>query len=202
MPKVLAQAGTSLADVYDIEGSIAGVDQLISEEVHLQHEMGGAIFSERFNGHIQRLATGALVQNTDFDVISTELPDAVGRILGITVVAAPIARTGRAMVAIRDPGPGRELPLFVWDIANDVESQISIVEDGGASGLQAALISNPLMIPNFSFGAEQPDVMNELAFRGRTTAFGAGTVSLVALVYIGFGAIAGISSHGLPIPSW
>lgn len=201
MPKVLAQAGTSLADIYDVEGSIAGVDQLISEEVHLSHEMGGAIFAERFNAHIQRITTGALNQTTDFDVLSGEVPDAVGRILGISVFAAPIARTARASVAIRDPGGTREIPLFIFDITNDSESNLSIA-DMAASTLVAALIPSPVLVPSFSFGSEQPNAMNQLAFRGRTSAFGAGTVSLVALIYIANCAIRGISSHGLPIPSW
>ena len=133
MTKILGQAGTSLADVYDIEGSIAGVDQLLSEEVTLEHEMGGVIFSERLIGSIERLTTGALVQNTSWD-LTLVTPPGIFRVLGVYVQADVGARSTRAQVSIRDPTSARELPLFIWDSANDLEQSIRIVENGGAVG--------------------------------------------------------------------
>ena len=45
MVKILSQAGISLADLYNVEGSIAGIEQLDTRELPIVHEMSGTIFS-------------------------------------------------------------------------------------------------------------------------------------------------------------
>ena len=206
MPKVLAQAGFSLADVYDVQGSIAGVDQLVTEEVHLVHEMGGTIFSERLGGAIIRATTGALNQSTTWDVITTGLPAGIWRVEGVYVQSDTAGRSDRAQVSLRDINAGREFPLFVWDATNDFQSDIRIIENGAAVGNDAALIQTS-PVPNLpslgiASGQRTQRVGEEIAFRGQTTAFGAGTITHTALIYIAFMRLRGVSSIGLPIPGW
>ena len=66
MPKILSQAGDSLADSYDVAGSIAGVDDLITQDVQLLHEMGGTIFSERLTSQVLTIASGSIAQNSEY----------------------------------------------------------------------------------------------------------------------------------------
>ena len=47
-------------------------------------------------------------------------------------------------------------------------------------------------------------MINDIAFRGVTSAFGAGTVVLTALIHIAFTHLGGNvpSNFGLPVPGW
>lgn len=203
MVKILSQAGASLADVYDVQGSVAGIDQLETRELPIVHEMGSTVFSERLSGNHRRQVTAALAQSTAFDVVLTDFGQGnVQRILGVSVLANFSSRIARAMVAIRDPIDERELPIFVWDTANDAESVIRIVDNGAAAVDMSVLIPNPLILPSMLLGDGQPDQMPDIAFRGVTSAFGAGTVVLTLLIYHVFAELGGVSSHGLPVPSW
>jgi len=194
----------SLADVYNVEGSIAGIDRLESGEVSLVHEMGATIFSERLSGFIRRVVTAAELQSQTFDLTMTSLPAGPWRVLGVYVQAGDVGRTTRAQVSLRDPLSGREIPIFIWDVANDFESDIRIVENGSAASNDSALIQvSPAVMPSLGIGGGQPQrVGTEIVLRGSTSAFGAGTVVITALVYLGLSHIGGISSRGLPIPSW
>jgi len=202
MVKILSQAGNSLADIYDVEGSIAGIDQLESRELPIVHEMGATVFSERVSGNIRRLTTGAILQSTTFDLTLTAVGDNVTRALGLLVLADVAGRINMAQVAIRDPDSGREVPIFIFDATFDDEKEIRIVEEGGGAATQIALIGHPLLLPNFLVGADQPQPLNEVVCRGITTGFGAGTVTLVMLMYNAFAQIGGVSSRGVSIPSW
>jgi len=207
VPKVLAKAGDSLADVYDVEGSIAGVDELITRDVTTFHEMGGTIFSERISGNIRRLSTGALAQNATFDLTITDLPASVSRILNMAIVMQIGdlgSRVGRATVAIRSAVQGREVPVYVWDNALDSVASIRIVDDGGAAGNTELLrpATMGLMSPGLLQGTGQPQVVSDIAFRGTINGFGAGTVELILLFQLAFSQIEGVSSRGLPVPSW
>jgi len=199
--KVLGQAGTSLADVYDVEGSIAGVEQLISAEVGLVHEMGHTLFSERASGAIRRLTSGDILQTITWDITIADLPAGLWRVLGV-VVLMDTDRINYAQVSLRSTSDGREMPLFVWDTANDASNIIRIVEDGTLATWRA-LVGPILQVPNLGIGTGQrQQVGEEIVFRGQSTTFGAGTVEAVALVYLGLTHLAGVSSFGLPIPSW
>ena len=204
MPKVLAQAGVSLADVYDIEGSIAGVDQLLSSEVVLSHEMGGTVFSERLVGSIERLQTGAVAQNTAFDLTLVTPPAGIFRIVAVYVQADLSARTSFVQVSLRDPTTEREIPIFIWQVTNDLQSSIRIVENGGAAGTAAALIqASPTGIPSLGVGAGQRvRVGEEIVCRGLTSGFGAGTVVHTMLIYLAVASVPGLPSVGLPVPGW
>jgi len=203
MTKILSKSGDSLADAYDVEGSIAGIDTLETRELPIVHEMGGTVFSERMGGRHTRMISGALLQTVTFDITSTDITPGVNRLLGVMVFGDAAARVSHAMVAIRDPVTGREFPIFIWDSVNNVETTIRIIDNDGAVATQFALIGSPTAMPSFAFGPDQPQSMPELVFRGATLTFGAGNVTLKALVYRTFASVAsGLSSRGLPVPGW
>lgn len=206
MPKVLAQAGISLADIYDVKGSVVGVETLLSQEVSLTHEMGATVFSERIVGTIQRMTSVALAQNITFDVTLPieNLPEGIYRILGVYCQGDVAGRIEIIQVSVRSVALAREIPIFIWDTNNDIQSTIRILEDGAAIGNDTALIqANPSVVPTLGISRGQRlRVGDELVMRGLTSAFGAGTVVPVALVYLAFSETTSISSTGLPIPGW
>ena len=205
MTKILSQAGNSLADVYDVEGSIAGIEQLETRELPIVHEMGSTVFSERLGGEIVRLATGDLLQSAAFDVILTSPPTGIWRVLGLIVLSDTTGRVDRAQVSLRDPGTGREMPIFVWQATPDIELAIRIVENNQAVTSMGTLRTVQTQVPNLAIAEGQPRrVGEEIVFRGSATAFGAGTVELIALLYLGVTELTqgAISSRGLPVPGW
>lgn len=195
----------SLADVYNVEGSIAGVDQLESREVQLVHEMGGTIFSERFGSNIMLVETAAIAQSLSFDIVAPAvLSTTVQRILGVVVFANQAGRVAHAQVSVRDPTAGREVPIWFFDDAVDLEATIRIENNG--AGAAAHTLFRPVQlfegIPSLVAGTDQRSSVEQIVLRGTTTAFGAGTVVTTAVVLVAFSAAAGLSSRGLPIPSW
>lgn len=203
MVKVLSQSGNSLADIYDAQGSIAGIDQLETTELPIVHEMGATIFSERVSGFILRATTGNINQDTDWDVIVTDAPTVPTRVLGVQLFANDGARVLRSMVALRFEGAEREFPLYAWD-SNESIIQTRMQDDGGTVAVFDLLVTNLNFGqgPSMLIGSQQPQSVGDIAFRGRTTGFGAGTVFIVALLYLSFSAVTGLSSRGLPIPGW
>ncbi len=202
MPKILSQAGISLADVYDVQGSIAGVEELSSGEVSLVHEMGATIFSERLSHNIRRSGTGAILQSVNFNLVINDLPAVPTRLLGVAVFSDNAVRVLHAAILARSAGDGREIPIWVYDQVNFLA--IRMEDAGGGVADHELLLGNvqATMLPTFVGGNEQPQIVNELAFRGTTTAFGAGDVTITALYYTAFSQVGGLSSRGLPIPSW
>lgn len=203
MVKILSQAGNSLADVYDAEGSIAGIDDLETRELGIIHEMGATVFSERYNTDIRRAPTGVLLQTITWEVFITGLPSVPTRLLGVAVFADTIARVASAAVFAREPDRGREIPLWVWDGTNSISIAF---DDEGTGAVREILV--PLtglnMIPAMvgGNGQPQPQMVSDIVFRGLTTTFGAGNVALTALVWTANAQLGGISSRGLPIPGW
>ena len=203
MVKILSQAGNSLADTYDVEGSIAGIDHLETHELPIVHEMGSTVFSERFSTAIRRATSGAVAQNISWDVILTDLPGVPTRLLGVLVFANNAGRVLRASCQVRNDGEGRELPVWIYDGANFIVTRME--DNGGGVGLLEILMGNiqAIQMPNFTGGNGQPQIADQLAFRGTSTGFGAGTVTVTALYYIAFSETGRVpSSRGLPIPSW
>ena len=134
MTKILAQAGLSLSDVYDIEGSIVGVDQLNAREVHLVHEMGGTLFSERLSGTIRR-ATTSIAQSIQFNSVLTDLPAGPVRVLAVEVHTSDASRINNVAVVMRDPtaGAAQDIPIWVWDEANSVTTDFDDADAGVAA---------------------------------------------------------------------
>lgn len=202
MVKILSQSGNSLADMYDVVGSVAGIEQLETRELPIVHEMGRTIFSERFSTIIRRQTSGAVAQNTDINIVTADLPSVPSRLLGVAVISDSGARILRLTAACRSSQNLREFPVWVYDGTNFLP--ISLVDNGAAVAQFDLLLPNAqaTMLPSFTGGSGQPQVVEELALRGRTTGFGAGTVFVRVLYYLAFAQITGISSRGLPIPSW
>lgn len=203
MAKVLSQAGNSLADVYDVEGSIAGIDHLETHELPIVHEMGATVFSERYNTDIRRAPTGAIAQNVAFNVFVTGLPPTPTRLLGVAVFADDATRVLQAAVFAREPDRGRDMPIWVWDGTTSI---ISTFDDNGSSAAFDLLVGSVAMnmVPTMvgAVGQPQPQMVSDLVFRGLTTGFGAGTVAITALYYSANAQLGGVSSRGLPIPGW
>lgn len=205
MPKILSRAGITLADLYDIKGSQAPVNDLLSEDVHLSHEMGSTIFGERFSGVLTVLSTGAIAQSTAFDVALPNPPRFTSRILGISVLANNAGRTSRAQVSVATALNDQDQILWSWETGagNDVARGIRAVGFGvGASTFSQLVPGDAQLTPQFQIGTEQPFEVASLHFRGNSSGFGAGTVILEATIFQGFPSLRGVSSKGLPIPSW
>lgn len=202
MVKILSQAGQSLADMYDVQGSVAGIDQLRSEEVSLVHEVGSTIFAERLGGQVRRAQTAGINQNAAFDLTIADLPNVAFRILDVLLLTDVASRLDFACISLIDVPNGREVPVWVWDDANDQEAQVRIDENGAGAATRFYHVANPTLLPTMGFGSDQPLAVGTMVCRGATNGFGAGTVTMTALVYVAFAEIGGISSYGVPIPGW
>lgn len=203
-PKILSQAGISLADIYNVEGSIAGVDFLDANQIQLVHDMGGTVFSERLVGDIIRGTTGAVAQNTFYDV-TLNPPQGIYRVLGVFVFALTAARSLRAAVSLRSTLTGREIPIFAWTDTGDVEKDVRMIDNGGAAINALGLIQSTGKETMPSLGlsvGQRGQVGDEIVFRGSTSGFGAGTVETIVLVYTAAAFSSQISPVGLPIPGW
>lgn len=205
MVKILSKSGESLADIYDVAGSVAGIEQLETRELPIVHEMGATVMSERFTTRIFRITTGAILQSIAFNVEEVNLPGTPARLLGIQVITTAVARVSRCAVLGTDPTLGQDFPLWVFDTTAGL-GELVTMEDAGASANQDILIPRAGLnvFPAFVGGTAQQDSMvSSVTLAGTTPAFGAGTVTTTALLYIAFprGA-ANISGVGLPIPSW
>ncbi len=204
--KILGQAGTSLADLYDVEGSIAGVERLDSEDVHITHEMGGTILSERLVAQNFQANTGALAASVAWN-INVSILGGHSRILGVQVISNQTDRVANAQLSVTTPpgGGSDDMPIFYWDQGADIEVPIRIMQNavvGTARVLKPTMVP---LLPMLLIGNEGPDGGNEgsfvISFRGSTNAFGAGTVVVTFIVY-SVQPRRGLSAKGLPLPSW
>ena len=202
--KILSQSGISLADNYNVQGSIVEVDELDSHEVKTVHEMGNTMFSERFSCQTFVVDTGALLQNITFGIGPTaDLPDGPSRILAIIVTTSVTARILHATVSMSSiVGTIEEQPIWSW-VAGGGETVGRFVA-GGVSNNIIMLDSNPSFerVPLIRAGSDQPRSVPGLVLRGITSGFGAGTVTIELRVLVAFADVGGISSYGLPFPSW
>lgn len=208
MVKILSQSGTSLADIYNVEGSIAGVEQLLSGEVSVVHEMGQLIASERMGGQLLRVAIAGIVASADFAAVLTGINTGVSRFHGVTIITDNASRLERVNVNVRTQPGGRPTQTVqehvVWAFDGTNSENIEIVDDGGVQITIAALRGTQEFnnLPCLLTGADQPQLVSEIAIRGTATAFGAGTVDVILIAHVSFGQAEGLGSRGLPIPSW
>jgi len=202
------QSGISLADQYDVPGSIAGLHRLDTEEVKTVHDMSATLFAERASGRIFRIATGALTQSVDFEVVGSAMGGTQSRIYGIQVqidiAIGDVLDIARCAVVARSSETNREIPIWMW---NNVDGATIRMDDGtGTLANEVFLVPNPLftMPPFMLFGPSQPLFVDQIAMRGSTAAFGAGDVTITALVYsaIATDQVSGSESFGVPVPSW
>jgi len=210
MVKILSQSGTSLADVYNVKGSIGAIDQLLTEDVSLIHEMGGQIFSERLRTFIITIPTTAIAQDITFDIAGPiALPDSPNRVIGVSVFVDNTARLDNAALIVRETTTtvtDAEFPIWNWDSTNGVEAAVRVALEGGAPGANIQLIPVTQVNP-FLLTRNADNTMPVFRFRGLTSGFGAGTVLITAQVMVcranpQVSTTASPSSHGLPLPSW
>ena len=202
--KILSNSGNSLADIYDVEGSIAGIERLETHDLPIVHEMGQTVFSERFSTAFIRVTSGAINQNTSFDIVSTGLQDVPQRVVAVMVFSNNAGRVLRCGILARESRTGREMPFWIYDGANFIVTRME--DQGGGVGLLEVLLGNAqaTILPIFTGGDNQPFSIADIAFRGTSTGFGAGTVIITALYFLAYAEAvgSGIDSRGLPIPSW
>jgi len=205
--KILSKSGESLADIYDVAGSVAGIEQLETRELPIVHEMGATVFSERFTTRIIRITTGALAQSITFRVELTTIPDTPARLLGVQVIFDGTgAEITRCTTMLHDPTLGQDIPVWVLDTAANLTENITMEDAGASVTVQLLIPLNTLTLPHPTFiggRAQQDSMVSSVVFAGVMAAFGAGTRTATALLYTAFprGA-ANISGVGLPIPSW
>jgi len=206
--RVLGQAGISIPDVYDVVGSQAPIEQLSSKEPQYVHELAHTIFSERFSGQIGKHETGDILQSVTIDLNITGLNAPINRLFGVTLTNAgnnSVARLERLALYSRAPDGAsapleRESVVWAWDGA---VTPATFMDEGTVATVEL-LDSVPglTQLPAMQTGADQPLSVPEFALRGRTLAFGAGNIEIKLFMHFGFAEIVGVSSYGLPVPSW
>jgi len=197
MTKIQSRSGSSLAGVYDVKGGIAGLDELRQTEVGVVHEMGGTIFSERFQQTI-RLQQTVDNQSTITALFMTDLPAAPWMLHGVSVLTTDDLRLVTVAVNARDPISPREIPLWVWGGGNE-----NVFIDFG-SGTVSSTFLTPVFdgLPRLMSSSQSRQFVSDLVLRLQTTAFGAGTVTTTMLAHISLTHTGDQSNRGLPIPSW
>lgn len=205
MVKVLSQAGISLADTYDVEGSIAGIEQLLPNEVQVVHDMATTLQGERISTTLIRAASAATAQNLAFSILvpAAALPQNAFRILGAIMEVSVTSRLTHANVQLQGLAPTvvNAMPFVVWDGTNEDTIRFA---DAGTVADRIVLRPDPIytQLPLFCCGIEQPEAVASVLMRGLTSGFGAGDVTVTLTLYVGLMAISGLSSYGLAPPSW
>ena len=207
--KILSQAGTSLADVYDVEGSVVGLENLDVSDIKGVHDLGPQIHSERLIVFGLIANTGNVLQSANFNVELGAFPDSINRVLSVFVISDTATAMRFCTVSITDPDTDADHPIWCWSSVDDVESFVRI--DVGA-GVATQFAMRPLSqvaggLPTMIGRTGATEAMPTLNFRGETLAFGGGNMVARAFIQImrpdpGAPAPGHPSSHGLPIPSW
>jgi len=207
--KILGEAGKSLADIYDVEGSVVDVDEVDASIVQGVHDLGPTIASERMGSSIIILRTGDELQTVNFNVVTplTDMPG-ITRILGATIMADG-DRVLTCGLWLLDQAVNAESLLWAWDGTLDDVLPAFRVNVLGTIAARTILrpVTNMAALPGIAFGPGQRAQMPAFALRGTTTTFGAGTVEIAAHIQIANSDITGTgtgapSSIGLPVPSW
>jgi len=206
--KILSRSGTSVGDIFDSVGSKVGVTELDVESLKGVVEFGGLVFAERIGGQIRRGTTGDIAASAGI-VVEVGMPVTPTRLLGLVVATDNAARVASCAVMPQGEQGGtfaqtQEMPIWVWDETNS--TQVRMIDDNGAAGLLDILhpVDALLQVPSMMFGDSSPrQTTAVMAMRGAATAFGAGTVEIILLMYLAHAvAQSGLSSYGLPIPGW
>jgi len=205
MVKILSQAGRSLADMYDVVGSVAGIEQLETRELPIVHEMGSTVFSERFRTTFRRRDTGAILQTVNADMLIDNMPVGISRILGVQVLADDASRVSHCSVSLFDPvaGGGQDFPIWIFDSGNADPFTTFLFEDEGSQVTRQLLRPVPgLLLPSFIVTDPNVASMSQITAHALSTTFGAGTVEITLLVHFAFTFTGGVSAFGARIPSW
>jgi len=200
MVKILSQAGQSLADMYDVVGSIAGIEELETRSLPIVHEMGATVFSERFQTAIRRVVSAATAQSTAITLVIDDLPAGVTRLLGVQVFSDDASRIANASVSVMQPSNTSDFPVWIW---GGITIDARIFDAGSVQTFELMLPAvGTSVFPVFTGGSLQRQSLQEIRVRAITTAFGAGDVTLTAKFFVAFVAAGGVSPLGSRIPSW
>ena len=203
MAKILSKSGDSLADNYDVAGSVAGIDQLNSEDVNLVHEMGGQLVSERMGARVLVIPSGLIAQSTAF-ITNFFTGNGITRILAIQVVTNGIGGLANLAVSVTTPVgvTSTDVPLFGWDSTGGLAVAIQVLINNTLATLSMLTPEAAIQVPQIMMGQNQAEPVSTLTMRGLTNAFGGGTIETTALIYTASPNVGGLSSRGLPMPSW
>ena len=203
MVKILSQGGRSLADMYQAEGSIAGIDNLETRDLPIVHEMGATLFSERFRSTARQVRSGNLAQSTNIELEINNMPAAITRLVGIAVITDMVGRVSFVQVSLFDPITDQDFPIWAWD-STGIARTIRL-RDNGATAVVNTLTAEPgnIFLPCFTGGEDQGALpQHQIRVRGATTAFGAGTVFVNVHLEVAFTFTGGVSAFGARVPSW
>ena len=200
MVKILSQGGRSLADMYQVEGSIAGIDQLETRELPIVHEMGATLFSERFRTTFRRGTTGPVAQSATPNISITNMPEGISRILGVQVITDDSSRIANVQVSVHDAVAAQDFPIWTWEVGNSDPIRLT----DNAVGLTAEVLvpNEGQLLPCFVTNGQTRLEISQIHLRADTTAFGAGNVFLTLLVHFAFTFTGGVSAFGARVPSW
>lgn len=206
--KVQTRSGSSIADTYDVVGSIAGVEELDQDSVKTVHEMGQVISSERMGVSVLRADSGAVLQTIVFSasIFGAAMPPQIFRLINLQVfTTGAVARILNVAINARNPNAAtiQEVPIWTWD--GGAAETVRMVDAGAGSAEVELLIPTAatLRLPLFMSGRAQPNEFSELVMRGTTATFGAGTILIAMLAQFAHTDAALIGgSVGLPVPSW
>ena len=90
---------------------------------------------------------------------------------------------------------------MAWASGDDIV-KASVLIDGVVGTKDLLVATDHVNLPSLIVGDESESPTGILSLRGNTQGFGAGTVTLIALVYLVFSQPGGLSNRGLPLPSW
>lgn len=208
MSFIQSRIGASLASLYDVRGSIAGLEILRQEEVSVVHDMALTASSERMSAAIRRAEIGETAQSINFALVMSDFPTDPWMLHGLQVVTvdaeADFTRIGVNMRRTAPNGDFQEMPIWNWDETNS--SSAILVDDDNAAAQFVLFhpVEGTKVLPLLMLGTDQPQTVQDLIIRGDTAAFGAGTVTLVVLARLSLFDPGGLnrSAHGLPVPSW
>lgn len=211
--RVLAQAGVSLADVYDVEGSIVGIDSLDVDDIKGVHEMGGTIHSERLNVFTLIADSTAIAQSTTFGIVLGGIPNSINRVLAVAAMCDDADRLNHCSWLIEDPDSDVEFPIWNWEesVAESSDFASQVLWNPGSGVVQEFMLRSGNAggwgMPTFLAPIGVSRAMPNLVFRGQSIAFGAGTVRVRGVMMIarpnsGNPPPGEPSSFGLPMPSW
>lgn len=215
MALIQGSIGHSLARIYDTVATKLNLKRIYGEDVGLTHDMGWVAFSEAFRLGIRTVAASNVAQSTAFGTVTTDLPEGPFRIMGIQVICETTTTVSNVTVSARRSDGAIEFPLFIWDATSDIEVT-SRFNPGPGTGdnillmpTESAQVADlPVTLLQQSPGAPRiraANVIDDLSIRGTTTAFGAGSVDVTAIVFLAL--LAGPNSEvsgpqGIPFPSW
>ncbi len=216
MPRSQAAGGSSLAQIYDTVGTVLQSSaEIRGDEITLNHEMGQLLFAEGFRATVRRIEAVNIAQNSSFNAVLENLPGTPFRLNNFVVFSDDVtaaADLDHCTLSLRDLEQTREVPVFQWETADGIA--VSRFNADAALGignftilsLNARSIQTMATINQGRISDPSGQVgISELALRGRTGAFGAGTRNIkcnIALIFSLSPTGGSIRSRGLALPSW